>query len=258
VGTFRPETPLSALNGKSGAAVNGTWRLEVADEFPVGVGTLQCWTLNVTARTCDDGGGACPATPTPTPTATATPDPTATGTPTSIISVQDVSQLEGSGGGFSTFRFRVSMFPARSLDTMVEYTTINGTAMQPGDYTDTSGTLVIPAQTPFADINVPVVRDNTFESNEFFRVRLSNPAAGGIVGGDGFGTILNDDPSPTRTPTRTRTPTALRQVPGAGEVGAPSGGETLPTTERNGVLLLAVLALLGSSLALRRRPRRNR
>ena len=31
VGSFRPEQPLSAFNGKSGAAANGTWKLRIVD-----------------------------------------------------------------------------------------------------------------------------------------------------------------------------------------------------------------------------------
>ncbi len=56
-GRFRPDQPLSAFNGKSGSAVNGTWRLRVND-LALGVaGTLECWSLFITA--CGDGGGQC-------------------------------------------------------------------------------------------------------------------------------------------------------------------------------------------------------
>src|SRR5882724_8417633 len=59
VGTFRPEQALSAFAGKSGAAVNGTWRLRIADQDLADVGTLQCWTLTITNQVCTPGAGPC-------------------------------------------------------------------------------------------------------------------------------------------------------------------------------------------------------
>lgn len=44
-GTFRPDTPLSALDGKPS---NGTWRLRVADTAALDVGTIGCVTLEIT------------------------------------------------------------------------------------------------------------------------------------------------------------------------------------------------------------------
>ena len=58
-GEFLPEQPLSMFGGKSGAAVNGVWKLRVADQAPQDTGTLQCWTLEVTPIGCFDGGGQC-------------------------------------------------------------------------------------------------------------------------------------------------------------------------------------------------------
>ena len=63
VGTFRPEQALSAFNGKSGAAVNGTWRLRVADDTAGAVGSLRCWSLFISPTVCTDGGGACESCP---------------------------------------------------------------------------------------------------------------------------------------------------------------------------------------------------
>ena len=56
VGTFRPEVPFAVHSGKSGAAVNGAWRLRVRDAAASNTGTLQCWSLQIaTAATCVDG-----------------------------------------------------------------------------------------------------------------------------------------------------------------------------------------------------------
>lgn len=58
-GTFRPEGALSAFNGKSGLDVDGTWRLRISDSAALDVGSLQCWTLNLSPFVCTDGGGTC-------------------------------------------------------------------------------------------------------------------------------------------------------------------------------------------------------
>jgi len=59
VGSFLPQQPLAQLTGKSGAAVNGLWRLRVADEAGLDSGTLQCWWLELSPVKCIDGGGQC-------------------------------------------------------------------------------------------------------------------------------------------------------------------------------------------------------
>ena len=46
-GTFRPETPLSAMNGKS---INGTWKLRVTDSAAIDTGTVGCVTLDFQRR----------------------------------------------------------------------------------------------------------------------------------------------------------------------------------------------------------------
>jgi Ca2+-binding RTX toxin-like protein len=61
VGTFRPEQPLSAFNGKSGTAANGTWKLRITDDAGFDIGTLRCWSLFISGRSCADGGGTCSA-----------------------------------------------------------------------------------------------------------------------------------------------------------------------------------------------------
>ncbi len=59
VGTFRPEQALANFDGKTGAAVNGTWTLRMIDDLGGDVGTLNCWTLNLSPLVCTDGGGVC-------------------------------------------------------------------------------------------------------------------------------------------------------------------------------------------------------
>ena len=65
-GTFRPETPLAALNG---IPANGIWQLEVGDDLGGDVGTLTAWSLILTTGayqcTVCDSALACAATATP-------------------------------------------------------------------------------------------------------------------------------------------------------------------------------------------------
>ena len=54
-GTFRPDVPLSGMNGKS---VNGTWKLRVADTAGLDVGIIGCFTMEITRAVyvCCTGG----------------------------------------------------------------------------------------------------------------------------------------------------------------------------------------------------------
>jgi subtilisin-like proprotein convertase family protein len=46
-GSFRPEGPLTIFNGKSGAAVNGTWNLSAVDQEATDAGIIQCWSITI-------------------------------------------------------------------------------------------------------------------------------------------------------------------------------------------------------------------
>jgi subtilisin-like proprotein convertase family protein len=58
-GSFRPEQALSAFNGKFGSAVNGNWKLVVADDEAGTTGSIECWTLTILTVNCTSGGGEC-------------------------------------------------------------------------------------------------------------------------------------------------------------------------------------------------------
>jgi autotransporter-associated beta strand protein len=57
VGTFSPQSPLSAFIGN--ATPNGNWRLHIANGLGGGVGTLHGWSLFLYPVACGDGGGSC-------------------------------------------------------------------------------------------------------------------------------------------------------------------------------------------------------
>jgi uncharacterized repeat protein (TIGR01451 family) len=51
VGSFRPEQPLYAFAGKTGAQVNGNWKLEVIDLGPADTGNIECAILTLNGTT---------------------------------------------------------------------------------------------------------------------------------------------------------------------------------------------------------------
>ncbi len=93
----------------------------------------------------------------------------------------------------------------------VNYTTSNGTAVAPGDYAATSGTLT------WADgvsgpktILIPIVDDGVQEPDETVLVRLSNPTGGAVIAAIASTTLMitNDDIAGfTITPVNNRTTT---------------------------------------------------
>jgi hypothetical protein len=63
VGVFRPEQSLSVFNEKFGSAVNGAWRLRVADDTAGGGGSVRCWSLVLSPTACNNAGGGCESCP---------------------------------------------------------------------------------------------------------------------------------------------------------------------------------------------------
>ena len=90
-----------------------------------------------------------------------------------------------------------------SENVTVDYTTNEGTALNPGDFTTTTGTLTFtPTQNSF-DIQVPITDDSVIEPTEDFTVVLSNIQSNlgiGFVDGNttnsANGTITDDDSGP--------------------------------------------------------------
>ena len=81
-----------------------------------------------------------------------------------------------------------------STPVTVRYSTRNGTAIAPGDYTPTTGgTITIPASTTARTVSVPVRGDQRREPHETFTVHLSTPTGGTLGDPTGTGTIRNDD-----------------------------------------------------------------
>lgn len=102
----------------------------------------------------------------------------------------------------ATFVFTVTLSAPVALETTVDYTTADGTAtVADNDYQPKSGTLTFAAGQQSQTVTVLVNGDVKVEDDETFFVNLNDAKLGGatdarvsILGAQGTGTILNDDP----------------------------------------------------------------
>ncbi len=114
------------------------------------------------------------------------------------IAINDVSQTEGNAGT-TNMNFDVSLSVPSGLTVTVNYATADSTAMQPSDYTTSSGTLTFTPGQGMKTISVPIVGDTTDEVDETFFVNLSGATNASIADAQGVGTIVDDDPLPSLT-----------------------------------------------------------
>jgi hypothetical protein len=107
--------------------------------------------------------------------------------------VMDAGGREGqSGTSLLSFPLRLSTASGKCLE--VGYQTSDGTAEAGSDYTETSGTLVIPPGELEGTVTVPVLGDTLYEPVEDFFVDLGVDRQDAVEGDfQGRGVILNDD-----------------------------------------------------------------
>jgi CSLREA domain-containing protein len=115
------------------------------------------------------------------------------------FSIDDVTHNEGNSGT-TAFTFTVTKNGGTELNSSVDFATADGTAtIADNDYQSNSGTLTfLPADTT-KTITVLVGGNYFVEPDEQFALNLSNAAGATISDGQGIGTILNDDATPTVT-----------------------------------------------------------
>jgi hypothetical protein len=162
--------------------------------------------------------------------------PTGTGTivdddPSPTISVGDATVAEGDAGTVAA-TFTVTKSGATGLPVAVSYSTAAGTAVSPGDYTHTTGTVTFGTADTTRTITVMVNGDLAAEADETFLLNLSAPVNATVTDGQAVGTITDDDGlrfhalTPCRLlDTRTSTPLSAgveRTVAVAGSCGVPS------------------------------------
>ncbi len=109
------------------------------------------------------------------------------------VFVDDVNALENAG----SMVFLVRLSHATSGDVDVWVRTVPDSAQSPEDYSAQSHAVRITAGELSAEFEVPLIDDNVQESAESFRIVLSAPTGGAILGdADAVGTILDDDGPP--------------------------------------------------------------
>ena len=116
--------------------------------------------------------------------------------PLPALTINDVSVAEGDSGTVAA-TFTVSLSPLSGRSVTVNYATVNNTAVAPGDYAATSGTLTFtPGQTT-KTVTVLVKGDLLAEIDENYFLDLTNAVNATITDPRGVGTIIDDDGEPT-------------------------------------------------------------
>lgn len=109
------------------------------------------------------------------------------------LSINDVSALEGNSGT-TDFTFTVTLSAASTQTVTVQYSTQDGTARAPSDYTSVSNaTLTFNPGVTTQTLAIKVNGDTTVEAHETFFVNLLNPVNATVLDSQGQGKILNDD-----------------------------------------------------------------
>src|SRR5439155_222492 len=109
--------------------------------------------------------------------------------------------------------FPLSLAYASKNDLTFHYATADGTATAGSDYQAASGTLTIPAGQTSGTITVLVNGDTIPEPNETFRVYLSSPTNANLTIGYATGTIVDDEPRISITPSMSRSEGNTGQTP---------------------------------------------
>lgn len=119
--------------------------------------------------------------------------------PSPSLSVADSAAVtESASGAKASFSVRLSAPSGRAVS--VAYATADAGAAAGQDYSARTGTLVLPAGTTQALVDVPVLDDAADEPAESFELRLSSPVAASLANGTATATILdNDEPPPAQS-----------------------------------------------------------
>ncbi|MCH2081108.1 MAG: family 16 glycosylhydrolase [Saprospiraceae bacterium] len=118
-----------------------------------------------------------------------TDDPNPTDLPR--LNISSITLFEGDEN--NVFSFKIATSAAFDQAIKVDYTTEEVTAAEGTDFVSNSGTITIAPTEREAFIEVEIVGDTIKESDEVFKLVLSNPVNATIFESEGIGTIRNDD-----------------------------------------------------------------
>ena len=133
-------------------------------------------------------------------TGTGTADATTTGLYTlsvatatvPAITIASPAAVNPTSAAGATAAFVVSLDQAASAAVTVDYATADVTAVAGVDYTDTSGTLTIPAGQTSATIDVPILYDANATGSLTFDLNLTTPSDNALLdGGQATGTVTH-------------------------------------------------------------------
>lgn len=92
-----------------------------------------------------------------------------------------------------TALFLVTMSQPNGVPVVFEYTTVNGTAVGPGDYQLASGIVTVPAMSQVYLLSVLTTDDSSVESDESFTVSVFNVSGANLIDGSGGAVIQDND-----------------------------------------------------------------
>lgn len=119
--------------------------------------------------------------------------------PPPVVSISTVGGLVGEN--VTPRVFTVALSQASAFTVTVNFATENSSAVAPGDYMATSGSLTFLPEQTSKTVNVTVIDDNVVETTESFGVRLSNAVNASIGSALATATIEDNDSLPILTVT---------------------------------------------------------
>ena len=105
-----------------------------------------------------------------------------------VMSISDVSVTEGGSAVFS-----IMLSSAASNNVVIDYQTVNGTAISGSDYNSRSGRIVFSPGDTVKTRTVNILQDNLTEANEIFTMTLTNPVNATLGQSTGIATITGDN-----------------------------------------------------------------
>ena len=115
------------------------------------------------------------------------------GDPAPELAINDPGAVT-EGNSTTTVTFDVTLSVPSGQTVTVDWTTADGSAVDPDDYTADSGTLTFLPLDTTESITITIIGDALNEIDETFDVVLSNPSLAMISDDTGTATILDDDP----------------------------------------------------------------